>query len=178
MDILKALETYCKGHKSEFSCGDTYESLVWHQKDDLEKPTWDQLQDAYTAFKADKKQNEYKVLRAKEYPSIEDQLDVLYKEGIDGWRDVILKVKNKYPKQEGEKYTKPENKLLAVVDGLMKDFKDLNTKLDNDKVSNADIKSIVSEINSAMSAIKGFLMEIPNIQRSIDDIKSKLESKE
>lgn len=41
----------------------------------------------------------YKDLRAKEYPSITDQLDYIYHNGIDAWKtDMIDPVKNKYPK--------------------------------------------------------------------------------
>lgn len=41
----------------------------------------------------------YKDLRAKEYPSIADQLDYIYHNGIDAWKeDMIDPVKNKYPK--------------------------------------------------------------------------------
>ena len=36
--------------------------------------------------------------RRMEYPSIEDQLDILYHEGYDGWKKVITAVKEKYPK--------------------------------------------------------------------------------
>ena len=43
--------------------------------------------------------NLYKDLRAKEYPSIADQLDYIYHNGIDAWKtDMIDPVKNKYPK--------------------------------------------------------------------------------
>ena len=41
---------------------------------------------------------EYKKLRKAEYPKIEDQLDLLYHKGIDGWKEEIQKVKDKYPK--------------------------------------------------------------------------------
>ena len=41
----------------------------------------------------------YKDERKKEYPSIEEQLDILYHQGIDGWKKHIEEVKNKYPKQ-------------------------------------------------------------------------------
>lgn len=41
---------------------------------------------------------EYKDNRRKEYPSIEDQLDILYHEGLDNWREIIKAVKDKYPK--------------------------------------------------------------------------------
>jgi hypothetical protein len=41
----------------------------------------------------------YKEKRAKEYPSIADQLDYIYHNGIDAWKeDMIDPVKNKYPK--------------------------------------------------------------------------------
>jgi hypothetical protein len=41
----------------------------------------------------------YKDLRAKEYPSIADQLDYIYHNGIDAWKtDMIDPVKTKYPK--------------------------------------------------------------------------------
>jgi len=42
---------------------------------------------------------EYKDLRAKEYPAITDQLDYIYHNGIDAWKtDMIDPVKAKYPK--------------------------------------------------------------------------------
>ena len=41
---------------------------------------------------------EYQRNRIKEYPSIADQLDTLFHEGIDGWKETIQAVKDKYPK--------------------------------------------------------------------------------
>ena len=42
---------------------------------------------------------QYKYQRAKEYPSITDQLDYIYHNGIDAWKtDMIDPVKAKYPK--------------------------------------------------------------------------------
>ena len=40
----------------------------------------------------------YSQKRAAEYPSIIDQLDELYHNGIDGWKAKIKEVKDKYPK--------------------------------------------------------------------------------
>lgn len=40
----------------------------------------------------------YKAKRAAEYPSIPDQLDLLYHGGLDAWKAVIQAVKDKYPK--------------------------------------------------------------------------------
>ena len=43
--------------------------------------------------------NAYKYQRAKAYPSIADQLDTIYHEGIDAWKATIAAVKQEYPKQ-------------------------------------------------------------------------------
>ena len=42
--------------------------------------------------------NKYQRDRAEAYPSIVDQLDDLYHNGIDGWKKTIKAVKDKYPK--------------------------------------------------------------------------------
>ena len=41
---------------------------------------------------------EYSRNRAKEYPSIEDQLDTIYHNGVAGWKATIKAIKDKYPK--------------------------------------------------------------------------------
>ena len=41
---------------------------------------------------------EYSRNRASEYPSIEDQLDDIYHNGIDAWKATIKVTKDKYPK--------------------------------------------------------------------------------
>jgi hypothetical protein len=40
----------------------------------------------------------YKIKRKNEYPSIEDQLDDIYHNGIDAWKATIKVTKDKYPK--------------------------------------------------------------------------------
>lgn len=40
----------------------------------------------------------YNEKRGAEYPSIEDQLDILYHEGFDAWKAQITAIKEKYPK--------------------------------------------------------------------------------
>ena len=50
-----------------------------------------ELQTAYDA-------KEYQRKRKKEYPTIEDQLDDIYHNGIDGWKATIKVTKDKYPK--------------------------------------------------------------------------------
>ena len=41
---------------------------------------------------------DYSRNRAAEYPSIEDQLDDIYHNGIAGWKTTIKAIKDKYPK--------------------------------------------------------------------------------
>ena len=50
------------------------------------------------AAQAKETANDYKIKRAAEYPSIEDQLDEIYHNGIDAWKATIKVVKDKYPK--------------------------------------------------------------------------------
>ena len=42
--------------------------------------------------------DQYKYQRAQAYPSIADQLDTIYHEGIDAWKAQIAAVKQEYPK--------------------------------------------------------------------------------
>ena len=41
---------------------------------------------------------DYQKKRELEYPSVVDQLDDIYHNGIDGWKATIKKTKDKYPK--------------------------------------------------------------------------------
>ena len=50
------------------------------------------------AVQAEINANEYKEKRQLEYPSIPDQLDKIYHDGIDAWKVVIKATKDKYPK--------------------------------------------------------------------------------
>jgi len=43
--------------------------------------------------------NAYQRSRATEYPSIADQLDDIYHNGVDAWKATIKTVKDKYPKE-------------------------------------------------------------------------------
>ena len=70
--------------------------ITWHndttpisEKDILAKQK--ELETAYD-------NNKYQRDRAEAYPSIADQLDDLYHNGIDGWKTTIKAIKDKYPK--------------------------------------------------------------------------------
>jgi phosphoglycolate phosphatase-like HAD superfamily hydrolase len=79
--------------------GTELSGIQWLEQNTAERPTneailaeVDRLQKEYDAL-------EYQINRAKEYPSIADQLDDLFHNGIDGWRETIANVKAKYPKE-------------------------------------------------------------------------------
>tara|TARA_R100000234_G_scaffold111510_1_gene84516 strand:+ start:1149 stop:1424 length:276 start_codon:yes stop_codon:yes gene_type:complete len=91
MDLHKAIRAI---HNSAVSInGDTEKTIVAKDKDGkLVTIDW-------TKVKAWKDPNEYQYKRADEYPSIVDQLDDIYHNGIDGWKKTIKAVKDKYPKE-------------------------------------------------------------------------------
>ena len=69
--------------------------IEWDSNNKDSQPTDDELNAAYITWKT---AEEYKIKRAAEYPSIEDQLDDIYHNGIDGWKATIKNTKDKYPK--------------------------------------------------------------------------------
>jgi len=55
---------------------------------------------AHEAKVEKRKANLYQENRREAYPSIEDQLDVIYHKGLDAWKADIAAIKAKYPKPE------------------------------------------------------------------------------
>ena len=94
-DIAKSILAI--NSKAQFSVNaEDVKQITWHnnttpiaEADILAKQK--ELQTAYD-------NNKYQRDRASEYPSIVDQLDDLYHNGIDGWKTTIKAIKDKYPK--------------------------------------------------------------------------------
>ena len=61
--------------------------------------TEEQINTAVSEYEVHLNSTEYKRDREKEYPSIVDQLDDIYHNGIDGWKATIKVTKDKYPKE-------------------------------------------------------------------------------
>ena len=57
-----------------------------------------QILDKQAELQTEYNNNQYQRDRKKEYPSIVDQLDYIYHNGIDGWKATIKITKDKYPK--------------------------------------------------------------------------------
>ena len=78
-------------------------------EDDINKINWidgnptnitkEQILAKQTELQADYDAKEYQRDRATEYPSIVDQLDDIYNNGIDAWKATIKITKDKYPKE-------------------------------------------------------------------------------
>lgn len=72
--------------------GDTQETITaWDENNSLVTIDWTQV-NAWVD------PNQYKYDRANDYPSIIDQLDDIYHNGIDGWKLTIKTTKDKFPK--------------------------------------------------------------------------------
>ena len=75
-----------------------YANLIVH--DGGTKPTESDCTDGLVALQTawDLENDSYKSKRRAEYPSIEDQLDDIYHNGVAGWKTTIKAIKDKYPK--------------------------------------------------------------------------------
>jgi len=90
MDLHKSIRA---NHTDVVSInGDTEKTIVATDKDNK------QVTIDWAKVNAWKDPNEYQYKRADEYPSIVDQLDEIYHNGIDSWKSKIKTVKDKYPK--------------------------------------------------------------------------------
>lgn len=56
---------------------------------------------ANAANKAERAASAYRAIRSTEYPPLQDQLDDIFHNGLDGWKANIQAVKDKYPKPSG-----------------------------------------------------------------------------
>ena len=72
------------------------EITVWES--DHEQPTEAEITAEIERLQAEYDGVDYQRNRAAEYPSIEDQLDDIYHNGIDAWKATIKTTKDKYPK--------------------------------------------------------------------------------
>ena len=80
------------------SSNKSYAKLIVH--DGGSKPTEKECTDGLKALQDawDLENNSYKSKRRDEYPSVVDQLDLIYHSGIDAWKAKIKETKDKYPK--------------------------------------------------------------------------------
>lgn len=62
------------------------------------KPSWDVVQQETLVLKEKQNKEQYIYDRLNAYPSIVDQLDKIFHEGVDAWKAEIQEIKDRYPK--------------------------------------------------------------------------------
>lgn len=77
--------------------GTEYEEIEWLDNAN-QKPTETEVQAEVSRLQAEYDAKDYQRKRAQAYPSIADQLDILYHSGFDAWKSAIQAVKETYPK--------------------------------------------------------------------------------
>mgnify|MGYP003118863413 FL=1 len=94
-DIISAIIAI--NPKAEVSVnGEDYNQITWHN--DTTPISEADIKAKQAELQTDYDNKEYQRKRAAEYPTIKDQLDDIYHNGIDGWKTTIKSVKDKYPK--------------------------------------------------------------------------------
>ena len=73
---------------------------VNNERMEFDSDDYDQAIEDRAQAKLYEQDHGYKDDRQAEYPSIVDQLDDIYHNGIDGWKETIKVTKDKYPKPE------------------------------------------------------------------------------
>jgi hypothetical protein len=73
------------------------DSLEWLDTEQTQ-PTEAEITAEVARLQAEYDNNAYQRQRATAYPSIADQLDTIYHEGLDAWKATILAVKEEFPK--------------------------------------------------------------------------------
>jgi|TARA_E500000318_G_C3413804_1_gene154626 hypothetical protein len=96
MDIISAILALDPNARVSVN-GESLDGIIWHDGNP-NNITNDQITAKQAELKTAYDNNKYQRDRKLEYPSIEDQLDDLYHNGIDGWKTTIKAVKDKYPK--------------------------------------------------------------------------------
>ena len=72
--------------------------ITWHD-DNPTNITNEQILSKQLELQADYDAKQYQRDRELEYPSMADQLDDIYHNGIDAWKATIKTTKDKYPKE-------------------------------------------------------------------------------
>jgi hypothetical protein len=101
--FYESLCNLCGGAYFVIEGEDKYENITrWFLDSPLSKihepPTEDEVLKEAKRLKEEWESKKYQRDRKKSYPSIEDQLDMLYHLGYDGWKKEINKIKENFPK--------------------------------------------------------------------------------
>ena len=96
MDVHLAILQLKKNHNQYTVKADGSGINEWRSSE--AQPTQAELDQAWSDYQAAQAATKYQRDRAAEYPSVVDQLDDIYHNGVDGWKATIKATKDKYPK--------------------------------------------------------------------------------
>lgn len=98
IDISEALNSL-RPNNSFAVFDNQYETIEWFGPDDI--PTKIEVEEEIKRLTKEKENTEYQQKRIFAYPSIQEQLDMIYWDSINGtqnWISKISEIKDKYPK--------------------------------------------------------------------------------
>ena len=96
-DIIKSIVAI-KSNAQVSVDNDDINKIIWHYGNPT-NITNEQILAKQVELKTAYDNKKYQRDRAAEYPSIVDQLDDIYHNGIDGWKATIKVTKDKHPKE-------------------------------------------------------------------------------
>ena len=96
-DIIKSIVAI-KSNAQVSVDNDDINKIIWHDGNPT-NITNEQILAKQVELKTAYDNKKYQRDRAAEYPSIVDQLDDIYHNGIDAWKATIKVTKDKYPKE-------------------------------------------------------------------------------
>lgn len=108
-DAIEAISPLSKGNEYYYECKkvdgipqyETYENIVWLDTNADSKPSEADVKAKFAELVAEYEAQVYARNRDAEYPAVKDQLDYIFHNGVDKWKeDIVQPVKDKYPKPE------------------------------------------------------------------------------
>ena len=123
---LKALRPNSKYHM-------VADDITWF--DDTVAPTEEEILEKIAEIEYEKEVAQYKIDRANMYPSIQDQLDKIYHEGIDSWKAEIQSIKEANPKLSIDEADLENRKSAASFNYKLKKYSEAVERLSQYELS-------------------------------------------
>lgn len=168
MQLDLALIQFCKAQNTKerlvWSCCETYDSIDWSESNEISKPSLKDLEKAWKDYEEWKIKADALAEYNQLIPSAEEQLQMIFESGLDGWMDQMMEIKKKHPQYNTLKVAP---KMNLKINELQKDLESVNANLANTNLNTNEVKQLMKDIEAGLSAIKGFLVYIPEIHKYV-----------
>ena len=94
--ITEAIKNLLPNAKFHIYGNFTYDDIEW--QDSRPKPSKAEIEDEVARLEAEYDANQYQRDRATDYPTWQEQMDLIYHSGVEGLKAELKKTKDKYPK--------------------------------------------------------------------------------